>query len=162
MNAPALLSRSERRLLGVQLTMAMLAGGFLLLAVGLRLLAPDQGDVAELVAGVAAALVAVPALAAAWHSLRHPDLHGITDLLVALALIAAWAAGDLVTAALLPLVMTVGHVLEERSSAWITRGDRRARPAHAGANPATVGLRRGRGGADLCATRRRAGAGESW
>jgi heavy metal translocating P-type ATPase len=28
---------------------------------------------------------------------------------------AAWAAGDLVTAALLPLVMTVGHVLEERS-----------------------------------------------
>jgi Zn2+/Cd2+-exporting ATPase len=115
MSAPALLSRSERRLLGVQLTMAMLAGGLLLLAVGLRLLAPDQGDVAELVAGVAAALVAVPALAAAWHSLRHPDLHGITDLLVALALIAAWAAGDLVTAALLPLVMTIGHVLEERS-----------------------------------------------
>ncbi len=70
---------------------------------------------AELVAGAAAALVAVPALAAAWHSLRHPDLHGITDLLVALALIAAWAVGDLVTAALLPLVMTVGHVLEERS-----------------------------------------------
>src|ERR1700722_14112229 len=115
MSAPALLSRSERRLLGMQLTMAMLAGGFLLLAVGLRVLAPDQEDVAELVAGVAAALVAVPALAAAWHSLRHPDLHGITDLLVALALIAAWAAGDLVTAALLPLVMTVGHVLEERS-----------------------------------------------
>jgi heavy metal translocating P-type ATPase len=112
---PALLSRTERRLLGVQLTMAMLAGGLLLLALGLRLLAPDQADVAELVAGAAAALVAVPALAAAWHSLCHPDLHGITDLLVALALIAAWAAGDLVTAALLPLVMTVGHVLEERS-----------------------------------------------
>ncbi len=115
MSAPALLSRSERRLLGVQLTMAMLAGGLLLLALALRLLAPDQGDVAELVAGAAAALVAVPALAAAWHSLRHPDLHGITDLLIALALIAAWAVGDLVTAALLPLVMTVGHVLEERS-----------------------------------------------
>jgi Zn2+/Cd2+-exporting ATPase len=115
MSAPALLSQAERRLLGVQLTMAMLAGGLLLLAVALRLLAPDQADVAELVAGAAAALVAVPAFAAAWHSLRHPDLHGITDLLVALALIAAWAAGDLVTAALLPLVMTVGHVLEERS-----------------------------------------------
>ena len=115
MSAQALLSRTERRLLGVQLTMAMLAGGLLLLAVTMRLLAPDQADVAELVAGAAAALVAIPALAAAWHSLRHPDLHGITDLLVALALIAAWGAGDLVTAALLPLVMTVGHVLEERS-----------------------------------------------
>jgi Cd2+/Zn2+-exporting ATPase len=115
MSTVALLSRAERRLLGTQLTLAMLAGGLLLLAVGLRLLAPDQADVTELVAGVAAALVAVPALAAAWHSLRHPDLHGITDLLIALALVAAWAAGDLVTAALLPLVMTIGHVLEERS-----------------------------------------------
>jgi Zn2+/Cd2+-exporting ATPase len=115
MSVAGLLSRAEQRLLGAQLTLAMLAGGVLVMAVALRLLAPDQTDVAELVAGAAAALVAVPALAAAWHSLRHPDLHGITDLLVALALIAAWAAGDLVTAALLPLVMTVGHVLEERS-----------------------------------------------
>src|SRR4051794_29051148 len=48
-------------------------------------------------------------------SLRHPDLHGITDQLIALALIAAWADGDLMTAALLPLVMTIGHILEERS-----------------------------------------------
>jgi len=30
-------------------------------------------------------------------------------------LIAAWATGDLMTAALLPIIMTVGHVLEERS-----------------------------------------------
>lgn len=59
MSAPALLSRSERRLLGVQLTLAMLAGGLLLLAIALRLLAPDQADVAELVAGAAAALVAI-------------------------------------------------------------------------------------------------------
>src|SRR6202035_3135871 len=65
--------------------------------------------------GVAALLVAVPALSAAWQSLRHPDLHGITDQLIALALIAAWAAGDLFIAALLPLVMTLGHILEERS-----------------------------------------------
>ena len=34
---------------------------------------------------------------------------------MALALIAAWATGDMLTAALLPIVMTVGHVLEERS-----------------------------------------------
>jgi Zn2+/Cd2+-exporting ATPase len=115
MNAPGLLSGAERRQLGAQLALAMLAGGLLLLALAMRVLAPGQADVAELVAGGAAALVAVPALAAAWHSLRHPDLHGITDLLVALALLAAWAVGDLVTAALLPLVMTLGHVLEERS-----------------------------------------------
>ena len=158
MSTPALLSRSERRLLGVQLTLAMLAGGLLLLAIALRLLAPDQADVAELVAGAAAALVAIPALAAAWHSLRHPDLHGITDQLIALALVAAWAAGDLITAALLPMVMTVGHVLEERS----LLGSREAIAALGrltqGRTRRAAGLRRGRGGADLRAACRRAGA----
>src|SRR6185312_1779586 len=82
---------------------------------GMRLLLPAQAGVAELVAGLSAALVAVPVFTEAWASLRHPNLHGITDRLVALALIAAWATGDLMTAALLPIVMTLGHILEERS-----------------------------------------------
>jgi heavy metal translocating P-type ATPase len=111
----ALLSAAERRALGIRLTLALMAGGLLVLSLGMRLLAPDQADVAELVAGGAALLVAFPAIAAAWQSLKYPDLHGLTDQLIALAMIAAWAAGDLVTAALLPLVMTVGHILEERS-----------------------------------------------
>jgi Zn2+/Cd2+-exporting ATPase len=111
----SLLSKSEQGWLGLRLTLSLIAGGCLVIAVGLRLVAPSQRDVAELVAGVAALLVAVPAISAAWVSLRHPDLHGVTDQLVALALVAAWADGDLMTAALLPLVMTVGHVLEERS-----------------------------------------------
>ena len=87
----------------------------MILSAALQFLAPSQRDVAQLIAGVAAVLVAVPALSAAWQSLRFPDLHGITDQLVALALIAAWVVGDLMTAALLPLVMTIGHILEERS-----------------------------------------------
>src|SRR5215469_18135725 len=110
-----LLSRAEQLSLGVRLTLSLISGGCLILATALQFLAPSQSDVAELVAGVAALLVAVPALSAAWQSLRFPDLHGITDQLIALALIAAWAAGDLITAALLPLVMTLGHILEERS-----------------------------------------------
>jgi heavy metal translocating P-type ATPase len=110
-----LLSHRERRWLGLKLTLAVIAAGLLIVSTIIRIAAPDRRDIAELVAGSAAILVAVPALAAAWHSLRFPDLHGVTDQLIGLALIAAWAAGDLVTAALLPLVMTVGHVLEERS-----------------------------------------------
>jgi len=113
--APGLLSSSDQRLLRLRLTISLIAAAFLVIAVALQVLEPDQGDVAQLVAGAAAILVAVPAIAAAWHSLRHPDLHGVTDQLIALAVLAAWAAGDLITAALLPLVMTVGHVLEERS-----------------------------------------------
>ncbi len=111
----ALLDRAERLLLGLRLTLALAALCVLIVAGGMWLLFPADINVAELVAGVAAVLVAVPVFVEAWNSLRHPSLHGITDRLVALALIAAWATGDLFTAALLPIVMTLGHILEERS-----------------------------------------------
>ncbi|MGH7070490.1 MAG: HAD-IC family P-type ATPase, partial [Acetobacteraceae bacterium] len=84
-------------------------------ASGIYFLVPTERGIAELVAGVAAGLVAIPVFVEAWASLRHPSLDGMTDRLVALALIAAWAYGDLITAAILPIIMTVGHVLEERS-----------------------------------------------
>jgi Zn2+/Cd2+-exporting ATPase len=111
----ALLAGAERLLLGVRLTLALLAAGLLVVALGWEFAFPDDAELANLVAGAAAILVAVPVLGAAWQSLRHPSLHGITDRLIALALIAAWASGDLMTAAVLPIVMILGHVLEERS-----------------------------------------------
>ena len=110
-----LLSTSEQLSLGVRLTLSLIACGCLIVAAIVWFASPTQVDVAELVAGIAAVLVAVPALTAAWRSLRHPNLHGVMDQLIALALLAAWADGDLVVAALLPLVMTLGHILEERS-----------------------------------------------
>jgi heavy metal translocating P-type ATPase len=112
---PVLLARAERLVLALRLSLALVALCLLLVAFGMHWLVPSEQGIAELVAGVAAALVAVPVFVEAWASLRHPSLHGITDRLVALALIAAWATGDLMTAALLPIIMTVGHVLEERS-----------------------------------------------
>src|SRR5690348_11296469 len=110
-----LLNRAERLVLGLRLTLALAALCLLIVAAGIHFLIPSQRGIAELVAGVAAALVAIPVFVAAWQSLRHPSLHGITDRLVALALIAAWATGDLMTAAFLPIIMTTGHILEERS-----------------------------------------------
>jgi Zn2+/Cd2+-exporting ATPase len=111
----SLLDRTERLILAFRLTLALAALCLLIVASGMRLLLPSERGVADLVAGAAAAIVAIPVLTAAWDSLRHPSLHGITDRLIALALVAAWATGDLLTAALLPIVMTIGHVLEERS-----------------------------------------------
>lgn len=61
-----LLSRAERRSLAVRLTLSLITAGLLILSTALRLAAPDQLDIAELVAGLAALLVAVPALQAAW------------------------------------------------------------------------------------------------
>jgi heavy metal translocating P-type ATPase len=111
----SLLVRSERLLLGLRLTLALLSAGLLVVAVGWAFAFPEDASLANLVAGAAAVLVALPVLGAAWQSLRYPSLHGITDRLIALAFIAAWASGDLMTAAILPIVMILGHVLEERS-----------------------------------------------
>lgn len=110
-----LLNRAERLILGLRLALALAALCLLIVAGGIYYLIPAERGIAELVAGAAAALVAIPVFVEAWQSLRHPSLHGITDRLVALALIAAWATGDLMTAAFLPIIMTIGHVLEERS-----------------------------------------------
>ncbi len=110
-----LLDRAERAVLALRLTLSLAAFCLLLVAVGMRFLFPDEVGIAELVAGGAAALVAIPVLVAAWESIIHPSLDGVTERLIALATIAAWATGDLMTAAILPIVMTVGHILEERS-----------------------------------------------
>ncbi len=111
----SLLAGAERLVLAARLTVSMLATGLLVIALLWRWCFPAEGAVADIAAGLAALIVSVPVLVAAWQSLRHPSLHGITDRLVALALIGAWASGDLTTAAILPIVMTAAHVLEERS-----------------------------------------------
>jgi len=110
-----LLSLSERWLLGARLVTALVAAALLLLAAALRAVRPDGLELAQWLAALAALLVGIPVLNQAWRSLRAPGLHGTTDILVAIALVAAWASGDLETAALVPLAMVVGHAIEERS-----------------------------------------------
>ena len=110
-----LLTASEKQAAAVQLTLAMIALSLLALGIAWRWLAPDEEGVGQLLLAAASLIVAVPVIRSGWHSLRHPSLHGITDQLIALAMLAAWATGDLLTAALLPIIMIFGHVLEERS-----------------------------------------------
>lgn len=110
-----MLSNAEQRAAARQLTLAMLALGLLALGLAWRVWLPEQGTVSQLLLGFASLLVAVPVMRSAWYSLRYPSLHGITDQLIALAMLGAWATGDLLTAALLPIIMIFGHVLEERS-----------------------------------------------
>ena len=113
--APSLLSSAEQRSAARKLTLAMLALGLLALGLIWRWWSPEQTGVSQLLLGFASLLVAVPVMRSAWYSLRYPSLHGITDQLIALAMLGAWATGDLLTAALLPIIMIFGHVLEERS-----------------------------------------------
>lgn len=110
-----LLSASEQRGVTRQVALALLAGGLLILSMAWQYFAPADEAIAQVLAGLASLVVAGPVFAGAWHSLKSPSLHGVTDRLIALAMLAAWAVGDMTTAALLPIVMTFGHALEERS-----------------------------------------------
>ncbi len=113
--AASVLTQDEKRSAGSQLALAMLALGLLVLALIWMWLVPEQPGTRQLILAAAAALVAVPVVRAGWDSLRHPSLHGITDQLIAIAMLGAWVTGDLLTAVLLPVIMILGHVLEERS-----------------------------------------------
>jgi Zn2+/Cd2+-exporting ATPase len=113
--AVAPLAPFEKLALGAQLTLAMISGALAIVALGWEWAFPHQAALASLVAGASVILVLGPVMTAALRSLKAPSLHGVTDLLVALAMIAAFAAGELTTAALVPIVMIFAHALEERS-----------------------------------------------
>ena len=113
------MSAAERRAITRHTLLALVAGGLLLLSLAWSWLGPTStrggATLAQLLAAAASLVVAPPVFAGAWHSLKSPSLHGVTDRLIALAMLGAWAMGDMTTAALLPIVMTFGHALEERS-----------------------------------------------
>jgi Zn2+/Cd2+-exporting ATPase len=109
------MSEAERRAITRHTLLALVAGGLLLLALVWPHVVPGDATLAQLLAAAASLVVAPPVFAGAWRSLKTPSLHGVTDRLIALAMLGAWAVGDMTTAALLPIVMTFGHALEERS-----------------------------------------------
>jgi heavy metal translocating P-type ATPase len=110
------LTLSERARIVIQLGSAMLATG--LLCVGLiekHFGPPELANIADLIMAVAALVVAIPIFWHALFGLLSQDPHTIIDQLVTLATLAALANGNFVTATLIPVIMALGHFLEERS-----------------------------------------------
>ncbi len=110
------LTLSERARIVIQLGSAMLATG--LLCVGLieqHFGPPELANIAELIKALAACVVAIPIFWEAARGVLSHDPHTIIDQLVTLATLAALATGDFVTATLIPVIMAIGHFLEERS-----------------------------------------------
>ena len=110
------LTVTERVRIVIQLGSAMLATG--LLCVGLiekHFGPPELDNVAELIMAVAALVVALPIFWRALRGLLSRDPHTIIAQLVTLATLAALASGFFVTATLIPVIMAIGHFLEERS-----------------------------------------------
>jgi len=115
-SASGTLAPEERRRISVRLSAGLVGIGLLCLGTLLMRLEPDQWQVGELLRGLAAAVVGVPTLISGLRGILTGDTRRATDQLVAIAVLAAAAMGDFVTATLIPLFLEVGRLFEERSS----------------------------------------------
>jgi heavy metal translocating P-type ATPase len=110
------LAPEERRRIARRLGGGLVGLGLLGLGTLLIRLQPDQWQIGELLRGLAAAVVGIPALVSGVRGVVTGDTRCATDQLVAIAVLAAAASGDFVTATLIPLFLEVGRLFEERSS----------------------------------------------
>ncbi|HTO68632.1 MAG TPA: hypothetical protein VMR31_02125, partial [Myxococcota bacterium] len=113
---PGTLSTEERRRISVRLGAGLCGSALLGLGSLLLYLVPDQWQIGELIRGLAAAVVGIPTLVSGVRGIVTGDTRRATDQLVAIAVLAAAASGDFVTATLIPLFLEVGRLFEERSS----------------------------------------------
>ena len=110
------LAPEERRRISVRLGAGLAGIGLLSLGTLLVRLEPDQWQVGELCRGLAAAIVGIPTLFSGVRGIVTGDTRRATNQLVAIAVLAAAATGDFVTATLIPLFLELGRLFEERSS----------------------------------------------
>jgi Cd2+/Zn2+-exporting ATPase len=113
---PGTLAPEERRRIGTRLGAGLVGLGLLALGTILKQLQPEQWQVGELIRGLAAAVVGVPTLISGIRGIVTGDTRRATDQLVAVAVLAAAATGDFVTATLIPLFLELGRLFEERSA----------------------------------------------
>jgi Cd2+/Zn2+-exporting ATPase len=113
---PAALSDEERRRISARLGAGFVGTALLTLGTLLVRLAPNQWQIGEVVRGLAALVVGTPVLGSGVRGIVTGDTRRATDQLVAIAVLAAAASGDFVTATLVPLFLEVGRLFEERSS----------------------------------------------
>jgi Zn2+/Cd2+-exporting ATPase len=110
------LGEDERRRISTRLGAGLVGIGLLALGSLLVRLVPDQQEIGELCRGLAAAVVGIPTLVSGLRGIVTGDTRRATDQLVAIAVLAAAATGDFVTATLIPLFLELGRLFEERSS----------------------------------------------
>ena len=115
-SVPGVLGSEERRRISIRLSAGLAGIGFLSLGTLLVRLTPDQWQIGEFFRGLAAAVVGIPTLISGLRGVVTGDTRRATDQLVAIAVLAAAATGDFVTATLIPLFLEVGRLFEERSS----------------------------------------------
>ena len=109
------LDGDEQRELAARLGSVLVGGGLLALGWAWGYFQPGQAAVAGVVQLIAVVIVAWPVFKQAAEGFIDQDPGSYTEQLVALAILAAIVIGDFTTAGMVPLLMEVGHLLEDRS-----------------------------------------------
>ncbi len=111
-----LTTERDRRALTMRLGATVAGVALLGVATAMGVLVPDQMQVAEAGKALAALIVGAPVLWRGLRALFDVRAPSATEPLVALAVLAAMAGGAFGTAVLIPAVMEIGRLFEERSS----------------------------------------------
>ena len=109
------LDEDEQREQAISLLSVCIGGGLLAVGWAWSFLFPSQSSVGSLVQLIAVVIVSWPIFQDAAEGFAAKDPGSYTEQLVALAILAAIVIGDFITAGMVPLLMEVGHLLEERS-----------------------------------------------
>lgn len=110
------LTADEQRSIAFRLGPLLAGVGLLGLGAIYRSLFPDQGAIASAMQAAAALLVSIPIFKEGIEGFLSRPPKDLTEQLVSIAILAAMATGDFVTATLVPLFLELGHLFEERSS----------------------------------------------
>ena len=110
------LTNNERKSISRRLIVSLVGAALLGLGLALETFWPHQALVGQLVQALAAVTVALHTFNRALQGFFASPPTELTEQLVALAILAAFAIGDFTTAALVPLLLEIGHLLEERSA----------------------------------------------
>jgi Cd2+/Zn2+-exporting ATPase/Cu+-exporting ATPase len=87
------------------------------LAVGLlySLIFPNRPTIPALLYTVGFLIEGIPVICAAIKGIFSKDISNAMEMLVAIAILACYFSGDLILAMLIPLILNIAHLLEERS-----------------------------------------------
>jgi Zn2+/Cd2+-exporting ATPase len=110
------LAGEERRRIAIRLGTGLAGAALLGLGTLLVRVEPDQFQLGELFRGLAVLVVGVTTLWSGIRGMFAGDTRSSTDQLVAIAVLAAAASHDFVTATLIPLFLEAGRLFEERGS----------------------------------------------
>lgn len=110
------LTNKERGSISRRLGANLCGGGLLCVGIFIERSLEGQAEIGQLVQALAALIVSMGVFYEAIVGFFSKPTRNYTEQLVALAVFAAIAAGDFVSAALVPLLLELGHLFEERSA----------------------------------------------